>query len=380
PIYLLVLKKVFGFSLLKYIRNNFKRVVVYAVIILTIGVSLWYASPAKFRDQMKLKNWVNTRTFHYRWKYYRASWWLFKQNPLFGDGLWSYRNQVYRAQAEIYKKDNNFFDDYEKPQPRRVHNEYLEILNDGGIVAAVALLMFFILIMKHGWSTIRNNDIETDDRVVTATAFSAIIGVMLSALFFFPFRINSTLMMTVLMMGIIEGIYIKNNGNISLTAVKKFPLAYPAIFLIFLIFLGVLWLGSYKPIKGEMAYYKHRKAMSKRNGEMAKKYVLESVSYDPGNSMYTFSAGRMYMDVFKDFSEAEKFFEMADVGFNGDLIKWVVHYTRGTLRYRVGSLFEARDAFKKSLYYYPLFKPAQKKLEEVKKILRENDRLTIKIR
>jgi O-antigen ligase len=380
PLYLLILRKIYGFSVIRYTRKNLKRVLVSAVIILTLGVSLWYVSPEKFHTQMQPKNWAYLWSLKYRVKYFRASWWLFKQNPLFGDGLWSYRNQVYRAQAEIYKKDNNFFNDYEKPQPRRVHNEYLEILNDGGIVAAAALLMFFVLIMKHGWRTIRNKDIENNDRVMTATAFSAIIGVMFSALFMFPFRINSTLMLTVLMMGIIEGMYIKNNGNILLTAVKKLPLAYPAVFIIILTLIGALWFGSYKPIKGEIAYQKYRKAMSQRNAEMAKKHVLEAVSHDPGNSLYTFAAGRMYMDVFKDYSKAEHFFESADVNFNGDLIKWVVHYTRGILKYRVGSLFEAREAFKKALYYYPLFKPAQKKLKEVEKIIRENDHLTIRIR
>ena len=380
PLYLIMLKIIYGFSPIKYARANLRRVVLSCVIILSAGLILWYIAPSKFHKEMQPKNWAQTKTLEYRWKYYRASWWLFKQSPLFGEGLWSYRNQVYRAQAEIYKKDKEFFDDYKMPQPRRVHNEYLEILNDGGMVAASALLIFFVLVMRHGWKTIRDNEAGLQERLISATAFCAVISVMLSALFFFPFRINSTLLMTVLMMGTIEGIYIKSKGRSSKTARVKIPLAYPAVFLIAISILGIIWFGSYKKIKGEMAYYQHNKAMSQRKTQLAEKYILEAVAYDPGNSLFSFAAGRMYMDVFKDFTKAEEFFEATDENFNGDLIKWILHYFRGLLRFRVGSLFEARNEFKKALYYYPYYEPAQKKLEEVEKIIRENDRLTIRLR
>ena len=380
PLYLILLKKIYGFSLKKYTRASLRRVVVSGLIILSVGLILWYITPSKFRKEMHPKKWAQTQTLEYRWKYFRASWWLFKQSPLYGEGLWTYRNQVYRAQAELYKKDKDFFVNYKMPYPRRVHNEYLEILNDGGMVAASALLIFFVLVMRHGWSTIRDSETGIHERVISATAFCAVISVMFSALFFFPFRINSTLLMTVLMMGVIEGIYIKSKGRSSKIARIKIPLAYPAIFLIAISILGLLWCGSYKKIKGEMAYYQHNKAMSQRKAQLAEKYILEAVASDPENSLFTFAAGRMYMDVFKDFTKAEEFFETTSDNFNGDLIKWILHYFRGLLRFRAGSIFEARDEFNKALYYYPYYEPARKKLEEVEKIIKENDRLTIKLR
>ena len=160
----------------------------------------------------------------------------------------------------------------------------------------------------------------------------------------------------------------------------KIPFAYPTVFLIVISVMGLIWFGNLKPIKGEMAFYNHNKAMSQRDAKLAEKYILEAVACDPGNSLYTFSAGRMYMDVFKDYSKAESYFEAADVDFNGDLIKWVLHYIRGLLRFRVGSLFEANREFKMALYYYPYYEPAQEKLEEVEKIIKENDKLTIRLR
>jgi hypothetical protein len=46
----------------------------------------------------------------------------------------------------------------------------------------------------------------------------------------------------------------------------------------------------------------------------------------------------------------------------------------------MGSLFEARDAFQKALYYHPHFLPARKKLEEVSKVFKDHDKITIKLK
>jgi len=46
----------------------------------------------------------------------------------------------------------------------------------------------------------------------------------------------------------------------------------------------------------------------------------------------------------------------------------------------MGSILEAKDAFEKSIYYNPEFKPAHEKLKEVQDLLKKHDRITIKIR
>jgi len=57
--------------------------------------------------------------------------WLWKDAPFFGHGIWSYRKQVYEAQAEINKHYPEYFKDYVLPKPRRVHCDYLETLVAG---------------------------------------------------------------------------------------------------------------------------------------------------------------------------------------------------------------------------------------------------------
>jgi hypothetical protein len=330
---------------------------------------------------MKIENWTETSSFKYRWiKYRRTSWWLFKQSPLFGTGLWSYRNMVYEAQAEINKIDPEFFKDYADPKPRRVHNEYLEILNDGGLVAAAFLLILFVVVMRHGWRVIRDETVRERERIIAATAFAALVGIMIAALNFFPFRINSTLFMTALIMGVMEGVYLNTYGLVSKTEGQRLPFAYLVVFLIFLVLIGIFSFRGYRPFKGELAFFQYRKAMAQRNAEQSEKYILKAISCDPDNSQYCLYAGQLYMDILRDYVRAGDFFERALINFNGDLTKWSVYYGKGLLKYRMGSLFEAKNAFEKSIYYYPLFKPASEKLKEVNKVLKEHKQITIKLR
>jgi O-antigen ligase len=381
PLFLVLIKGIYRFSALNYVKTKTKSVAGYVVLIVALIICLWTVAPQRFHTMMKIENWTETTTLKYRWaKYFRASLWLFKQSPLFGTGLWSYRNMVYEAQAEISKIDPDYFKDYRDPKPRRVHNEYLEILNDGGLVAVAFLLILFLVVMGHGWRVIRDDTVRERERIIAAIAFASLVGIMIAALNFFPFRINSTLFMTALMMGIMEGVYLKTYGLVSKTERQRFPFAYIVVFLIFLILIGIFSFRGYMPFKGELAFFQYKKAMAQQKAKQSEKYILEAIHYDPDNSQYCIYAGQLYMDILRDYAKAGDFFERAIINFNGDLTKWSVYYGKGLLKYRMGSLFEARNAFEKSVYYYPLFKPADEKLKEVNKVLKEHKQIMIKLR
>ncbi len=398
PLLFFLVKRIHNFSVLSYIKQRPRHMIGYGMLVFSLIVVLWSVAPQRFHSTMDVKRWSETRTLGLRWKYWSASWWLFKQSPLFGTGLWSYRNRVYDAQAEINKKDPDFFKGYEEPKPRRVHNEYLEILNDGGLVAAGFLLIFFIVVMGHGWRIIRDEAIEKQARIIAATAFSAMVGIMIAAVFFFPFRVNSTLFMTALMMGVMEGIYIRIYGRISKTEGRRLPFAYPAVFLISLVLAGVLWFGAFRPFKGELEHLKYKKAMGYRNGKQALQHIRKAIYLDPKNSLYHIYAAQLYGGGMRtksgpqrygspkpikpeiDLAKARYHLDRAVINFNGDLTRWSAHFTDGLLKYRMGSILEAKDAFEKAIYYNPEFKPAHEKLKEVKNILKKHDRITIKIR
>ena len=82
----------------------------------------------------------------------------------------------------------------------------------------------------------------------------------------------------------------------------------------------------------------------------------------------------------KEFAKARDFIEKALIDFNGDLTKWSIFYAQGLLNFQTGSLFEAKEAFEKSLYYNPTFEAGRKKLVEVTKVIEDHDQIVIKIK
>jgi hypothetical protein len=53
---------------------------------------------------------------------------------------------------------------------------------------------------------------------------------------------------------------------------------------------------------------------------------------------------------------------------------------KGLLRFQIGNPYEARSAFEKALYYNPNFQEARQKLEEVNRVIKDNDSVMIKFR
>ena len=179
-----------------------------------------------------------------------------------------------------------------------------------------------------------------------------------------------------------EGVFVRNYGLISKTKGVKSETRFVLIPLICLILIGVLWFNGIKPFKAEMEHFKYKKALAKGKAKEAETHILKAIEYDPRNSAYCLYASQLYSNVkaLKNFGKAREFIERAIIDFNGDITRWSVHFIKGLLAYQMGSLFEARAAFEKSLYYNPTFDLARQKLNEVNKVIKDHDRVLIKFR
>ncbi|MBW1849043.1 MAG: O-antigen ligase family protein, partial [Deltaproteobacteria bacterium] len=379
PVLLISIKMVYRFSVLEYIKLKPKRFFGFIAIAVSIIAILWIAMPKRFYPEMKRR--LNISTFTQRIQFFHASLELLKENPVFGTGLWSYRNCVYRAQAKIIEADPNYFKTAERPnKPKRVHNEYLEALNDGGLLAAAILLVFFLTIMGHGLKVIHDQETDPQTRIIASTAFSALVAIMVDAFFFFPFRINTTLFLTALTLGLLEGIYLSRYKLISKTQGKEFPFSSVLSCLVILMLVSVLWFRGYKPLKAEMEHFEFKKAIFQKNIKKGETHILNAISYDPGNTRYHIYAGMMYINNFRNYPKAGELIEESLVNFIGDNTLWGVYYTKGLVKFQTGSLFEAREAFQQSLYYNPKYAPSLQKLDELDKIFEKHDKICIKLK
>jgi tetratricopeptide (TPR) repeat protein len=313
-------------------------------------------------------------------KYFQTSFQLIKEDPLFGTGLWSYRNLVYDAQVELEKARGDYFKGYGEPKPRRVHCDYLETLNDGGILAAVVLLLFAGAVLKHGLAVIRKEDIPLQERIAASAAFCSLVGIFVTALFFFPFRLNSTLFMTVLMMAITEGLYLRHSGLIERRRFNLPPSRYALLAAALLFLLAWVYYSGYKPFRGEQEHLAYKKAMALGQFREAERSIVKALEYDPGNTLYCLYAAQLYMGPAKDLAKARDQIERAIHLFNGDVTKWSLYYLKGQIAFQTGAMMEAKAAMEKSLQYNPLYTEAREKLDEVNRVIKEHDRVMIKFR
>lgn len=381
-IFFLIILKIYTLPIIKkqFKSNLFIIVPIFIAIVIEVGL-FYHISPERFKNTLSIQSIMNIETLYFRFKKYSPpSIWLFKENPVFGTGLWSYRSLVYEAQAEINRVDPDFFKNYDSPKPRRVHNDYLEILNDGGLIAATALLMLFLAIMSHGWAVIKNKDFEFRDRVISTTAFCSLTAMMLSGVFFFPFRVNVTLFMTALMVGIIEAIYLKNHKLIKNVEPWHSQLRVIFIPMVLVLSLGLAWFSGFRPFYGEIEYLKYKKAIGSGKIKKAEQHILKAIQYDKHNTAYSLYAARLYKNFLKDIGKASEYSERAIADFNGDVTKWAAYYIKGLLKFQKGSIKEAKTAFEKCLFYNPTFKAAEIKLNEVNNVLKKHDKILIKLR
>ena len=208
---------------------------------------------------------------------------------------------------------------------------------------------------------------------------ATLIAIMLAALLFFPFRVNSTLLMTALNMGLVEAMYLRNRDLIKRRGSWNSGIGLSFVPLTLLVLVGLVWFVGIKPLKGELAFFQYKRAAARESPKEAEAFIQEALRYDPKNSTYCLYASQLYLKE-KEFTKARDLIERALIDFNGDLTKWSVYYAQGLLNFQTGSLFEAKEAFAKSVYYNPNFEAGRKKLEEVTKIIEDHDQIVIKIR
>ena len=199
-------------------------------------------------------------------------------------------------------------------------------------------------------------------------------------LYFFPFRLNVTMFMTVLMMGLIEGIYNRHCGHILIREGRSSPYGWAFIIISILFISGLIWNMGLKPFIAERYFYQYKKALEQRNPRKAERLILKALAYDPHCTPYAYHASQLYFNILKNPLKAKEFIDRSIVDFNGDLTLWSVYFYKGLINYRIGSLLEARFDFEKCLYYWPHFELAKKKLAEVNDIIEKHDRVMIKLR
>ncbi len=226
-------------------------------------------------DNGRFPAWANTIT-------------MIKDNPVFGVGSGNW-NANYPLYYDSVMPDVIF---NEKVRLRRLHNSYLEMVANVGIVGMLFLLWLVFLTIKASAKILLNYN--NPNRYIVLALSLGLIGFSVSALFSFPLRVYLPGLLVMVYIGTIAGVYVKyyHNHNIKSKDKNKVNslywtssllshrlLAIPLIIIAFLlVFASDKWINSGHNGQKAIEY------TSAGKRDQALKYAFKSVQLNPYKS------------------------------------------------------------------------------------------------
>ncbi len=121
------------------------------------------------------------------------TWRIFKANPIDGVGLGAYRTAfpIYTAGDGLYKVT-------------QAHNDYLQLLADGGVIAGLLAIWFIVVVFKAVASGLNARD--PWQGVMALGAGAGIFSLLLHSILDFNLQIPSTTLLFLVMTGIVGGV------------------------------------------------------------------------------------------------------------------------------------------------------------------------------
>lgn len=116
---------------------------------------------------------------------------IFADNPVIGAG-----HEAFAVAFTRYDSWNGVF------RVEQAHNDYLQMLADGGILAFACVLAFVLLLLKNGAAALRRTK-SPAMRSVAVGALAGCIGIMIHSLFDFPLRTPSNAFFVLLLAAIL---------------------------------------------------------------------------------------------------------------------------------------------------------------------------------
>ena len=268
-------------------------------------------------------------TLRYRLCYWWAAWVLIKQKPILGWGMWSYRKEVYMAQAKIHHEKYDKFLDFNRyltPQPRECHNDYLEYIVEYGVVGFLIFMAFLVTIFMAGFTFLASA--TGVSFAIMAVLMAGLVAVLVDAFFFFALRLVPTSIAFWVLCAIIVGV----SGTATITT-----LAIPMVVVVF----GAILAGSvlyYCSFKRLMASYWFNKAKTDPDMNVRTRTLEKALSYAPNDTILRTQACLGAMDFEPTISNFHAIKMLDD--FDGMVPLWALLFNAALAKARTRNLFE----------------------------------------
>jgi O-antigen ligase/Flp pilus assembly protein TadD len=132
-------------------------------------------------------------------------WWIglemFKSHPLVGVGLGNYKLDFVPYKARFLQTPQGQRYDFTISRAAQAHNEYVQALAETGILGALSLLAFLVLLPAGFWIRLRRNRDE-DDRMDLLLLAAGLVAVVVHAAVSFPAHLPVSSLAAILALGL----------------------------------------------------------------------------------------------------------------------------------------------------------------------------------
>lgn len=149
-----------------------------AFVVFIVGLVVFLGGADPLLRGLGLQNETNDITSG-RLHFWSVAWQVFTANPIFGAGM-----EAFGVAYTKFDTRNGFF------RTEQAHNDYLQMLADGGVVGFGIAVSFLVMFVKRGINAITNASSEfvLDTRI---GAFAGCLGILIHSFFDFPLRTAS---------------------------------------------------------------------------------------------------------------------------------------------------------------------------------------------
>ena len=270
---------------------------------------------------------------------------IFQDNQFTGTG--------YNTYQSIYGQYNYTIDE----QPRYAHNYYLQTLSELGIFGFISFLIFIIIIVYRGIVVIRNED-DDENKIYLLAIYSGLLGSMIHAAFDFGWQFPAVFIVFWIFIGIINSYSQKNNLLEKIKLLTKRDNSVTIIRVVGIIIALLLLIRGFTLLLGN--YYYQSSEIATQNGELEDQWsnLLRSYQFDPKPS--TMSDYVQAKTKFSGLLKAEDYIDLENKMLN--LIKvndqnYYAHWILGRIYFMQKDYNRAIGEFGIAIEYNPVFRP-----------------------
>lgn len=313
------------------------------IIILKIKWNIFFYKPI---DPKGKQVWY--ATFRYRICYWLGALELIKEKPLFGWGLWGYRKEVYRAQAQINDKDPRFLkpDRYITPQPRECHNDFLEHLVEFGIIGFLIFMVFISSVYYNGFVFLNNSINNKHDFLLMLVLLTNFTSLLVNGVFFFMLRATASALMFWITCGMITYLSVGGETN------TFNPSIWTILFIIIVMSLFI-WETI---IKRTMSSFYFRKYCTTANMQNKNDNLVKAIKWSPHDSIYRTHAIVLLQEHYPFLANLHA--SVLLNYFDGQVPQGMAFYNVALARAKTKNIFDEAEFFlKHSNWVNPNFEP-----------------------